>query len=180
MTASVDRIGELPTPGLPRRLACLLYEGVLLFGVVVAAGLLYGVITQQRHALVGSAGLKAFLVLVLATYFVYFWTRSGQTLAMLTWHIRLETVGGRRLTHTRALCRFALSWMWFLPALATVHFTGLKGGWPTTGALLAGALAYAALSRLHPDRQYWHDALCGTRLVSWRRASPPVNKPSQP
>ncbi|MBZ8143845.1 hypothetical protein CLD22_29055, partial [Rubrivivax gelatinosus] len=21
---------------------------------------------------------------------------------------------------------------------------------------------------LHPDRQFWHDALCGTRLITWR------------
>jgi hypothetical protein len=28
---------------------------------------------------------------------------------------------------------------------------------------------YAALSRLHPQRQFWHDALCGTRLVAERR-----------
>lgn len=167
-------LGGLPPPGLRRRLACLLYEGVLLFGVVMAAGLVYGLVTQQRHALVGSAGLKAFLVAVLATYFVYFWTRSGQTLAMLTWHIRLETVSGQLVTPIRALCRYALSWMWFLPALAAVHFAGLKGGWLTAGALLAGALTYAALTRLQPDRQYWHDAVCGTRLVSWRRTSPPI------
>lgn len=180
MTAPVDGLGGRPTPGLLRRLACLLYEGVLLFGVVMFAGLIYGVVTQQRHALVGSTGLKAFLVGVLGLYFVYFWTRSGQTLAMLTWHIRLETVTGQLLTPSRALCRFALSWIWFLPALATVHFAGLKGGWPTTGALVAGALAYAALTRLHPARQYWHDALCGTRLVSWRPGLSSAAKPSPP
>ena len=179
MTDSANGLGGRPTPGLLRRLACLLYEGVLLFGVIMGAGLLYGVLTQQRHALVGSVGLKASLVVVLAVYFVYFWTRSGQTLAMLTWHIRLETVCGKLVTPIRALCRYALSLVWFLPALATVHLAGLRGGWPTTGALLAGALVYAALSRLHPDRQYWHDAICGTRLVSWRRIPPPIAKSSQ-
>lgn len=180
MTDGVDGPRGRPTPGLLRRLACLVYEGVLLFGVVMFAGLLYGVVTQQRHALVGSTGLKAFLVLVLAAYFVYFWTRSGQTLAMLTWHVRLETVSGQLLTPTRALFRYALSWIWFLPALAAVHFAGLKGGWPTAGALLVGALAYAALTRLHPDRQYWHDAVCGTRLVNWRRTAAPKTQMPQP
>ena len=34
----------------------------------------------------------------------------------------------------------------------------------------AALLAYAALARLHPDRQFWHDAACGTRLVDWRPA----------
>ena len=62
--------GAAPTPGVARRLACFLYEGVLLFGVVMIAGLAYGVITQQRHALAGSTGLQIVLVLVLGAYFV--------------------------------------------------------------------------------------------------------------
>jgi uncharacterized RDD family membrane protein YckC len=158
-------------PPLKRRLACFLYEGVLLFGVVMAAGLVYGVVTQQRHALVGSSGLKAFLFVVLGLYFVYFWSRSGQTLAMLTWRVRLVTANGKPVPAMRAACRYVLAWLWFVPALATVYFAGLKGGWPVTGAVLTGVLAYAALARLHPQRQFWHDAVCQTRLVD---APPPV------
>lgn len=174
MSAGPTAAGVLSTPGLARRLACLLYEGVLLFGVVMLSGLLYGVLTQQRHALVGSTGLQGFLVFVLGLYFVYFWSRSGQTLAMLTWHIRLVDVHGQPVTRARALCRYLLCWIWFLPALALVQLAGLKGGWPVTGVVLAGMLGYAALTRLHPDRQYWHDAVCRTRLVTWR---PPARKP---
>ena len=42
-------------------------------------------------------------------------------------------------------------------------------GW-TLVAVGAWIVVYAALSRLHPEGQFWHDALCGTRLVvqSWR------------
>ncbi len=32
-------------------------------------------------------------------------------------------------------------------------------------AVTIGVLGYAALSWLNPQRQYWHDLLCGTRLV---------------
>lgn len=173
MTPAAAQTGRLQAPpSLARRLACLVYEGVLLFGVLMAAGLVYGLLMQQRHALIGSGGLKVFLAIVLAAYFVYFWSRTGQTLAMLTWHIRLVTVAGERVTPLRALCRYLLAWLWFLPALAAVHFSGLQGGWITFGALTAGVLVYAALSRLHPDRQYWHDAICQTRLVSCRPPAP--------
>lgn len=169
MTPAAAETGRVQVPpSLARRLACFVYEGVLLFGVLMAAGLVYGLLTQQRHALIGSAGLKIFLAIVLAAYFVYFWSRTGQTLAMLTWHIRLVTAAGGRVTPLRALCRHLLSWLWFLPALAAVHFSGLQGGWITFGALTVGVLLYGALSHLHPDRQYWHDALCQTRLISWR------------
>ena len=114
----------------------------------------------------GSTGLRVFLFVVLGAYFVYFWTRSGQTLAMLTWHLRLVTQDGGPVSVLRAVCRYILSWLWFLPALATVYGMGLKGGWPVTGALIAGVLAYAALTRLHPQRQFWHDAVCHTRLIT--------------
>ena len=164
-----------PTPGIWRRMACFLYEGVLLFGVVMFSGLIYSITTQQRHALIGATGMQITLVLVLGLYFVHFWTRSGQTLAMLTWHIRLVTANGQPVGRVRALCRYLLAWLWFLPALATVHFAGLHGGWPTFGALAAGVAAYAALTRLHPDRQYWHDAVCRTRLITWR----PVRRPAK-
>ncbi len=165
--------GVRSTPGLRRRLASFLYEGVLLFGVVMAAGLVYAVVTQQRHALVGTPGLQAFLFVVLGMYFVYFWSRSGQTLAMQTWRIRLETLDGQSVRPMRALCRYLLAWMWFLPALLTLHLTGLKGAAPAFGVVFAGVVAYAALAWLHPDRQYWHDALCKTRIVNWQ---PPPGK----
>ena len=166
----------LLTPGMWRRLACFVYEGVLLFGVVMIAGLIYGVVTQQRHALVGAFGLRVFLFVVLGAYFVWFWSRSGQTLAMQTWHIRLVTHDGQPVTRLRALCRYLLAWVWFVPALVALEWSGLQGGAPAFAVIGAGVLAYAALAWLRPDRQYWHDAVCGTRLVAWfpppRHATP--------
>lgn len=154
-------------PALWRRMASFVYEGVLLFGVVMAAGFVYGVATQQRHALQGSSGLKVFLFVVLGAYFVYFWSRSGQTLAMQTWQLRLVRRDGAAVGRWLALCRYLLSWLWFLPALLAVYLAELKGAGPTFGLLLAGVITYAAVSRLHPQRQFLHDVLCGTRLVRW-------------
>ena len=55
-----------------------------------------------------------------------------------------------------------------MPALAALKLAGLQGALPAFVAIAAGVLAYAGLTRLHPDRQYWHDAVCGTRLVTWK------------
>lgn len=163
----------MPAPGLRRRLACFVYEGVLLFGVVMTAGFCYGIVTSQTHALVGTMGLRVFIFSVLALYFVYFWSRNGQTLAMQTWHIRLVTRGGGKLGWPRALGRYLLAWLWFVPTLATVWLSGLEGGGPTIAALLAGVLIYAGLARLHPQRQFLHDVICGTRLISCKPPSRP-------
>jgi uncharacterized RDD family membrane protein YckC len=161
---------EAPAAGLARRLATFLYEGVLLFGIVMGAGLVYGVATDQRHALVGAPGLRVALFVVLGVYFVYFWTRRGQTLAMQTWHIRLVGPDGRPPSIGRASARYLLAWLWFLPALLALWLSGLTGGGAVAAVIIAGVLGYAALARLHPGRQYLHDVLCGTRLVHWQPA----------
>ena len=152
------------TPSLLRRMACWVYEGMLLFGVLFIAGYLFGTLTQTRNAMDNRHGLQAFLFLIFGIYFVWLWSK-GQTLAMKTWNIRLVDVQGRPVSQARALLRYLLSWIWLLPSLSLVWLLGL----PAAGlvALVLGWVAiYAALSRLHPQRQFWHDALAGTRLIS--------------
>ena len=163
----------LPAPGLARRLAAFVYEGMLLFGVLMIAGYLYSSLTQQRHALQGKAGLQAFLFLVLAIYFTWLWSHGGQTVAMKAWHLRLVRADGRPVGQWQALARYGASWLWFMPAWATAHLVGLHSGGALAGLMLAGVATYAALTRLRPDRQFWHDAVCGTRLIDWRPARPP-------
>ena len=167
MTAPTPAPGS--APGLMRRLACFLYEGVLLFGIVMAAGFVYAIATGQRNALVGQHGLQLSLFVVLGAYFAWFWSHSGQTLAMQTWHIRLVGRDGGRVSALRASARYLCAYLWFMPALVSVRLAGLShSGGATFGALAIGVLAYAALAWLHPQRQYWHDAVCGTRLVTWK------------
>jgi len=172
VNAAASEGGGMRPPDAWRRLACFLYEGVLLFGVVVAAGLLYAVATDQRDARVGTTGLQLVLFVVIGAYFVYFWSRRGQTLAMRTWRIRLVGRDGRPPTPSRAALRYLLAWLWFVPALALLGLSGLHGALPVAAVLLVGLLAYAALSRLLPERQYLHDAVCGTKLVAWQPGSP--------
>ena len=95
---------DLIAPPLPRRLACWLYEGMLMFGVVFIAGYLFSTLSQTRHALDNRHGLQAFLFVVFGIYFTWFWAK-GQTLAMKTWHIRVVDRHGQPLTQLRALLR---------------------------------------------------------------------------
>lgn len=160
-----------PEPaGIARRLAGFLYEGVLLFGVVFTGGYLYSTLTQQRHALQGHFGLQTFLFVLLGIYFIWFWANGGQTVAMKAWHIRVVDTAGKPLTQARAALRYLLSWLWFMPALLSVYLMDLHGVGVIFGSLSAGVLAYAALAWLHPRRQFLHDALCGTELIT----QPPI------
>ena len=147
-------------------MACWLYEGLLLFGVVFIAGYLFSTLSQTRHALDNRAGLQAFLFLILGIYFTWFWHR-GQTLAMKTWHIRVVSEQGLPLAQSQALRRYMASWLWFAPPLALTWPMQLPA---TQVAVLtmAWVALWALLSRLRPDGQYWHDVIAGTRLISTR------------
>lgn len=156
------------TPPLLRRMACWLYEGMLLFGVVFIAGYLFGSLSQTRHALDNRHALQGFLFVVFGIYFTWFWAR-GQTLAMKTWDIAVVDRAGRPLSQPRALLRYLTSWLWFLPPLAAVAPYALSGA-ETTVIVIGWVAVWALLSRFHPQRQFWHDAIAGTRLVSRRRS----------
>jgi uncharacterized RDD family membrane protein YckC len=156
-------------PSLRRRMACWLYEGVLMFGVVWIAAYLHGTLTQSRHAMEHRLGLQAFLFVIFGIYFVWFW-HKGQTLAMKTWHLRVVGLNGQAISQGRALLRYLLSWLWFLPPLAMMAPFKLKSG--EIAVLLVGwVIVYALLSRFHPQRQFVHDALARTRLISHKPMS---------
>lgn len=162
-TPAADSTVPGRAPKLARRMACWLYEGILMFGVVFIAGYLFGTLSQTRNALDNRNALQAFLFIVFGIYFAWFWAK-GQTLAMKTWHIRVVDTAGRPLTQARALGRYVLSWLWFLPPLVAVAPFSLPGG--EVAVIVFGWVAFWALaSRLHPQQQFWHDALAGTRLV---------------
>jgi uncharacterized RDD family membrane protein YckC len=87
---------------------------------------------------------------------------------MKTWRIRLVRADGEPVSQTRAVARYVLSWLWFAPALLSLWIARVVSPGPVAAALAIGGIGYAALASLDADRQFWHDTLCGTRLVAWR------------
>ena len=181
-TAPID---GLTAPSLTRRMACWLYEGTLLFGVVFGTGLFfYGLLfaighlvpsfVPLRDAFNNRYALQAFVFLLLAFYFTWFWAK-GQTLAMKTWNIRVVDTQGQALSQPRATWRYLLSWLWLLPPLGVGGYFGLPVA-ELAVILIGWVLIWALLSRFHPQRQFLHDALAGTRLVYFK----PVEDKSKP
>ena len=169
-SATPDGSAQLVAAPLVRRMAAFLYEGVLVFGIVFATGLVYSISMHQTNAMQHRSGLIATCFVVLGLYFTLLWVRAGQTLAMKTWHLRVLTDRGLPLTPRRALARYLASYVWFLPSLAVAGSLKLPSAWAIFG-LLAGWIAlYAFSALLHPRRQFWHDALCDTAIVFVRPA----------
>ncbi len=169
MTEVVATLGrQAQAPILWRRMASFVYEGLLLFGIGLipgAVGALFVALTGQHHPLQGGAALQVITFVIYGIYFTWFWSARGQTLPMQTWHIRVVTVDGQRLSQAHAMLRFLASCLWVAPAAlfaALNHWTR----WEALGAVGLGIVVYASLALLHPQRQFWHDVICGTRLIT--------------
>lgn len=133
----------LPTPSIRRRLASMIYEALLLIGVLFFGFLVPNIVLGMvAEILLPSGFLSLHALLVTAAYFLWFWSRRGQTLAMRTWKLRLVSVNGARPATDQLLLRFMLAW-------PSVLFFGVGVIW-------------AVFDR---DRQFLHDRLSGTRLV---------------
>lgn len=136
-----------PPASLFRRLAAVLYDLLLVAGVLMTTS--FGVVIARGGAAVpvGSGAFQLFLGTQVAAYFIFFWWRSGQTPGMRAWRIRVTASDGRPLRLRAA------SWR-FLAAILSVVPLGL------------GFLA--ALP--DPQRRAWHDRLCATVVVRVARA----------
>jgi uncharacterized RDD family membrane protein YckC len=145
-------------------MACWVYESMLLFGVVFSAALLFSIVGQMRHGMDPRQPLfQAFLFVVCGAYCTWFWSH-GQTLAMRAWQIQVVDRHGRRLGQWRALFRYLCAWIWVLPPLAVLKSFSLSGT-GTMLVILGWVAVWALLSRFHPQRQFLHDIVAGTRLV---------------
>lgn len=159
-----NSLAPIPTPNLKRRLVCMIYEALLVFGVIFFASFIFDVATQSKHALMLRHVREAFLFLVIGTYFVFFWRRSGQTLAMQTWRIKLVDNNGQKVPLIKAILRYFLAWCWCIPGLIVAHQLGLKNAQLLIPVAL-GFMAWATTAIFDKDKQFLHDKLAKTRLI---------------
>lgn len=180
---------SLPAP-LWRRLASGLYECALLFAIMFFSSLLFFVTVSGSPNIQASALqhpesdiFSVFILLVFASYFAYFWTRSGQTLAMKTWDIRVVNREGLPLTWPVALTRYLLAWVspMLLASLLTLGLMFLVPPFlrPQTALLYPLALLLLValnfgLASIDAEHRFWHDRLLGTRLICARKSKKTV------
>jgi uncharacterized RDD family membrane protein YckC len=162
--APADAAGT--TPGFLLRLSAMTYEAVLLFGLVFVVSFPLLSLTGWTYPLAPGQRwiLQTTLFIAIGLYFVHSWTRSGQTLAMKSWRLRLVDGNGRLLRAGRAALRYLLAWSLFAPGLAFAALTS-AGIAVDLLALLIGVVAMMALARLDPRGQLLHDRLLGSRVI---------------
>ena len=128
--------------GLGRRLAALLYDAFLLFGIWCIATIVLLPFTGGKAIPPGTLWYQAYLLGLVIVFYGWHWTHGGQTLGMRAWRIRLKASDGGPVTWRHVLLRSAAATLSLAPL-------GLGFLW------------------LWVDHRHatWHDRLSGTRVV---------------
>lgn len=158
-TASSALSRPIPAPvHLPRRLAAVFYDGLLLTGLLFAAtalvlglvAMILGSETVMRHnPLTGSPFFSTYLLLVCFFFYGGFWVHGGQTLGMRAWRLRLQRRNGRGVGWWQALLRFLIGGLWLTPVIYLHRVLGVNAGLSASVGL--GCLLVLLALRL-PDR----------------------------
>jgi uncharacterized RDD family membrane protein YckC len=119
-TLTPETLALARAPGLFRRLATMIYDLLLLVGVVVVAAALYYTLFQWitgSEVIDGTArGLfQVYLGAVILGYYVYFWTGGRQTLGMRAWRTQLVRADAESLRATDALRRLLFATLTLAP-----------------------------------------------------------------
>lgn len=125
--------------GLPRQIGAILYDALLLFGVLFVVTAPVVILLEWTYQ---DPGYTIYIISMIFFYFGWFWTHGGQTLGMKTWKIRLVSTENSKVRWPQAFRRFVTAWV---------------------SCLAAGTGFFRAL--FSKDGATWHDLASNTRLV---------------
>ena len=146
-----------PAP-LPRRLAAIVYDSLLLTGVLLGAtalalglavALLGGESVARHSPLQGNPFFSTYLLLVCFFFYGGFWVHGGQTLGMRAWRLRVQRPDGRNIGWWQALLRFLIAGLWLAPVVYLHRVVGAG-----VGLSVAAGFAWLLLAQALrlPDR----------------------------
>jgi uncharacterized RDD family membrane protein YckC len=109
---------QLMPATLPRRLAAMFYDSILCIALCMTMTMIYmaishSVIGPEEYKQLNDSGqsirdplLSSTLFISVFFFFGYFWTRTGQTLGMQVWHLRVQNEDNSPISWKQALIRF--------------------------------------------------------------------------
>ena len=126
MPSSSDTTSNRPPASLVRRLAAMIYDGLICIALTLVLTGIYTLISvktigaeayrQQVQMNPGAFDplLASILFVSLYLFFAYFWRHNGQTLGMQAWHLRIENEDGSSISYKQALLRYLMGWVSWL------------------------------------------------------------------
>lgn len=123
-----------------KRLAALVYDLLVVIALLFFVGGI-GVALNGGEAAEGPLMQSAYFV-VIFLFNGFFWTKSGQTIGMMAWRLRVQSLEGYSLTWSQALKRW-------LAAIVSITAAGFGYWWML----------------FSDERLTWHDRFSNSRVV---------------
>ena len=127
---------------LPRRLAAIFYDALLLSSVLFLATLMILPLISRTAIESGNLAYNLYLLTMAYLYFSWQWMNGGQTLGMKSWRIQLVTMNNQRPDWKQTTLRFLLAML----------------SW----SLLGTGFLWSLFDK---ERLALHDRLSSTRLI---------------
>lgn len=122
--------------------ACLIYEALVTIALLLVSAAVFVLLFGNSTNGTKRYWMQLFLFITVGVYFVWCWQKSGQTLAMQTWHLKLVNQDAHLLSLNAAIVRYVLASISFL--------------------LFGLGFLWALLDR---DRLFLHDRLLKNRII---------------
>ncbi|EED35413.1 conserved hypothetical protein [Luminiphilus syltensis NOR5-1B] len=155
-------------PSLARHFAAMVYDMFLVLPLFMAAVfvLVFTVGSAEEPDVISlpSWAVQSTWPVILILFFGLFWRKSGQTLGMQAWRIRLQPLEGGSVSWLQCVFRILIPVALTLPGFAGYEW----GWWDARVSALAAFLPIAGLYgwRFFDRRKrYGHDVLSGTELI---------------
>ena len=150
-------------PGLIKRLAVVIYDGLLLAGIIlVTYALLFALLLLTPESFTESIAARVirvfYLVAVSFIFYGWFWTHGGQTLGMKVWHLYLVNQDGKFISWPRAGLRY-ISALFSWGAIAITLYAFDVERW-----YMALGLGFTWII-VSKNNYTWHDLISGTKIV---------------
>ena len=137
---------EYSTAHIHRIIGSAIYDLLVVMGLLMIAGFIavgaYHLITGEEAIPANSLVFQLYLLAVISGYFLYFWKRSGQTVGMKAWRIRLVNRKKEAISVKQLLIRQLVA----IPAYCLLLLGVIWQYWDKSGL-------------------NWHDHASGTKLI---------------
>ena len=163
-------VATLQNASLWRRFGAFVHELLFLVAYLFIIGLMFASLSGESmtagrpQVLTGPIAIfqQAYLFLSVGAYFIYFWTNGRRTLAFKTWQLKLAAIDGGIVDAKHAIIRYLATWIGPVLGLTMFMLIGTQGSaWWIFGLFANFLWAFA-----DPGRQFLHDRIAGTRVVT--------------
>ncbi len=86
-------LSDSPPASLTRQLAAMIYDSLLIIAVLFLASAI-ALLFNHGEAIESNLWFTLYLLITVFTYYAWFWQKSGQTLGMSAWKIRVQSETG--------------------------------------------------------------------------------------